>query len=254
MDLTYYYTLFPAYLIGLVIWYLFAKRNELFKGQVDIKFEKPGLEFLFAIIAIVVTILIGQLYTADKLLPTYVAYPFLDAINHFLIFSPFVCLLILRKHGPESAWLPLSNVWKSVGIGLIAALSAILVVALTKGSINNYFNILAETYNLGNFSHLVQVFMEDMAIAICFVRLQAFLGKKWAIILIPVLFAAGHIPALLSMGVGWSGLFSLVCDAGLGLVVILLLSKSKNIWWFWMLHFAMDMMQFVDFFDSTPFN
>ena len=47
---------------------------------------------------------------------------------------------------------------------------------------------------------MVQVFLEDLTIAILFVRLASAIGSRWATVIVAVLFAAGHIPAIVSQG------------------------------------------------------
>jgi len=90
----------------------------------------------------------------------------------------------------------------------------------------------------------MQVFLEDITIALIFVRLSAWIGSKKAIVLVAILFAAGHIPSLLANGFVITELGSLLFDMAIGIVILSALSKSKDIWWFFMLHFALDMTQF----------
>jgi hypothetical protein len=59
------------------------------------------------------------------------------------------------------------------------------------------------------------------------------------------LVAAGHIPAMVSGGASWSEMAWLVRDAGLGAAVILVLQRSRDIVWFWCIHFSLDMTQFA---------
>ena len=69
-------------------------------------------------------------------------------------------------------------------------------------------------------------------------------GNKWSILLVAVLFAAGHIPSLVTNGATFIELGSLLIDAFLGVLVLTAVSKSRDVWWFFMVHFAMDMTQF----------
>ena len=50
--------------------------------------------------------------------------------------------------------------------------------------------------------------------------------------------------------VGWLGTARVILflDAGLGVLVLVVLRRAQDIWWFWCVHFAMDMMQF----DALP--
>lgn len=86
--------------------------------------------------------------------------------------------------------------------------------------------------------------MEDITIAIIFVRLRAWIGTWWSIGIVAVLFAAGHIPAMINQGVSLSEFSNLFLDTALGVGVLGVLQRARDIWWFWFVHFAMDMMQY----------
>jgi len=91
----------------------------------------------------------------------------------------------------------------------------------------------------------VQVLFEELSIAILFVRLAAALGSRYAMLLVAVLFAAGHIPALTTNGVTVQELLGVLRDAGLGLLVIGTLARSGDVAWFFPVHYALDMTQFI---------
>jgi hypothetical protein len=91
---------------------------------------------------------------------------------------------------------------------------------------------------------MVQVFLEDLTIAILFVRLAGAIGKLWATVVVACLFAAGHIPVMVSQGVTSTELLGLFRDAGLGVLAILVLQRSRDVVWFWFIHFCLDMTQF----------
>jgi len=92
---------------------------------------------------------------------------------------------------------------------------------------------------------MVQVVLEDLTIAILFVRLAGALGTRRATVVVACLFAAGHVPVMISQGATWIDLAGLLRDAGLGVAVILILQRSQDILWFWCLHFCLDMTQFA---------
>lgn len=92
---------------------------------------------------------------------------------------------------------------------------------------------------------MVQVFLEDVTIAVLFVRLAAAIGNRRATGVVAALFAAGHIPTLLSQGASLTELTGLLRDTALGVAVILVLQRSRDVVWFWCLHFCLDMTQFA---------
>ena len=86
--------------------------------------------------------------------------------------------------------------------------------------------------------------MEDITIALLFVRLSECIGRKWTIGIVAILFAAGHIPSLLSNGATTNELLTLFIDAAIGIIILSAVSKSRDVWWFFMVHFVLDMSQY----------
>jgi hypothetical protein len=92
---------------------------------------------------------------------------------------------------------------------------------------------------------MAQVGLEDLTIAILFVRLAQAAGRLGATLVVACLFAAGHIPAMLAQGASWLEVAGTLRDAGLGVAVILVLQRSRDVLWFWPLHYCLDMTQFA---------
>ena len=139
--------------------------------------------------------------------------------------------------------------WYFEGVIILAAdcpvgFIAILAFTIARTGSDSWLTVVTRVYHPKNFGLLVQVLLEDITIAILFVRFRAVLGLRVTIALVAVLFAAGHIPALLTGGAILSELSSLILDAGLGIAILSVVQRSADIWWFWCVHFAMDMMQF----------
>ena len=76
------------------------------------------------------------------------------------------------------------------------------------------------------------------------VGFRSAIGQRLSIVMVAVLFAAGHIPALLAGDAVLEEILSLTLDAGLGIVAISVVQRSADVWWFWCVHFVMDMTQF----------
>ena len=104
--------------------------------------------------------------------------------------------------------------------------------------------VLGRICHFEHADELVQVLLEDVAIAILFVRLAGAIGSRRATVSVACLFAAGHIPAMVSQGASWNELGGLQRDAGLGVAVILVLQRSHDVVWFWCIRFCLDMTQF----------
>lgn len=169
---------------------------------------------------------------------------FIDAINQIIIFSPTIVLVALRKQLPEIIWLPATKIPLRLSIGLSLAMISVLAYSTFRQDSSSLTSMLVNIYHPKNISHLVQVFMEDITIALLFVRLAAWIGRKWSILLVSILFAAGHIPALISNGYEINAVSSLVLDAGIGVIILSAVSKSKDVWCFFIVHFTLDMTQY----------
>ena len=188
----------------------------------------------------------GQLWTRGIRLPEQgpVA-PLLGAVNQVLIFAPILLLLIVRRQPWTSAWLPRARAGTRILVGLVLAGLAVTAYSLLRDGADAPWILLGRIYAYEHIDEMVQVFLEDLTIAILFVRLAGAIGKLWATVVVACLFAAGHIPAMVSQGVTLSELGGLIRDAGLGILVILVLQRSRDVVWFWCIHFCLDMTQFA---------
>jgi hypothetical protein len=181
-------------------------------------------------VAGVTVLAIGQLYLREWLLPKA---PGLlggvaDACNQILIFSPLFLLLALRRHSLRTAWLPIDRVWLRILVGTVLALSSILVFTMARSESDHWLVVVRRVYQPQNLSHLVQVFLEDVAIAILFVRFRSAIGLRSTIALVAILFAVSHVPSLLADGAGITELAGLVLDAGLAVVVLSVVQQRAN--------------------------
>lgn len=240
-----YISLIAAYGTGVLLWFL---ANYVFKSiwkdDKTITFEKPWLEFIFSIMAVIAILGIGQLYLRDLMIPNDGDNKVIDTLNQFLIFSPTLFLILIRKQPIKTIWLPKSKILYRLAIGFVIATCSLIVYWLIRKNAPSLESQLTNTYHPQNISHLAQVFMEDITIALLFVRLSAWIGNQRTIAIVAILFAAGHIPSLLSSGFSVSELGSLFLDAFIGVLVLSAVSKSRDVWWFFILHFALDMSQF----------
>lgn len=246
MQISHYHALLIGYGISLIGWLLAVRIfPSLWPQREALSFSQPWMEVLWAVVSVIGVLLVGQLYSRGWLLPDAGSFETLiEACNQILIFSPILILLAVRRHPLSSAWLPLDKVWARLAIGLTLALIAILFFTLARTGSDSWLMVLPSVYHPKNFGLIVQVLLEDITIAVLFIRFRAVLGLQVVIPLVAVLFAAGHVPALLVTGATLSGLSSLILDAGLGIAILFIVQRSADIWWFWCVHFAMDMMQF----------
>jgi hypothetical protein len=245
-GLSHHAALLVGYLLALLTWDRIARRQpNLWPASGPVSFAHPWRELGYCALGIIAVIGVGQLYTRHWLLPAHdAAGQVVEALNQLLIFSPLLAVPLIRRQGWGSAWLPMNRVWARVLVGIILSLIATLVFTSVRTGAAPWVDVIRQVYHPKNLGNLVQVLCEDIAIAIVFVRMRSAIGLTRSIIVVAVLFAAAHIPAMLSTGADLNEILNLVMDAGLGIVVLYFLQRGGDIWWFWLLHFAMDMMQF----------
>lgn len=243
-----YPALFIAYLVGLGGW-LVANRlmPHVWPREPVERFVHPWKELGIALVGAAGILAMGQLWSRGIRLPEQDTLgPVAGAINQALIFAPIVLVVILRRQSWATAWLPRRRIVARLLVGFGLAVLAVNAYSLLRAGSDRPWVLLSRIWRYEHFDEMAQVFLEDLTIAILFVRLAAAVGSRWASVIVACLFAAGHIPAMLSQGgATWLELAGLLRDAGLGVAVMLVLQRSRDVVWFWFLHFCLDMTQFA---------
>lgn len=246
--------MFDEHYPPLVVAYLFALGGWLVanrvmprvwpRGRAD-ELPHPWKEFGIAVIGAVGVLVLGQLWSRGIRLPEDGSVgPLFGALNQILIFTPILLVPVIRRQSWTTAWLPGQKIVKRFLAGLVLACLAVTAYSLLRSGADEPWMLFSRIWRYEHFDEMVQVFLEDLTIAIIFVRLAAAIGNHWATVVVACLFAAGHIPALASGGVTWSEMAALLRDACLGVAVILVLQRSRDVVWFWCIHFCLDMTQF----------
>jgi len=247
MNLEHYQALYYAYAAALVGWFIvLCLRPKLWPVDVP-RFPQPWREIGYALLAGLAVVGIGKLYTAGIRFPTSGFWgPVLESANQAVIFSPIFVLLWLRGQGWETVWLPKKAIPLRLLVGVILSLLTLFVFTVSKFGFTSYLDVLGNVYSWSNARVLTQVFFEDVAIALLMVRFTAAMRNAWlAAIVVGLLFAAGHIPPMLSQGASTKELTALLFDFALATGIVRVLQRAADIWWFWPIHFTMDMTQFV---------
>jgi hypothetical protein len=244
---SHYSAMVVSYVVALGGW-LVANRvwPRLWPRRDAIAFAHRWRELGVAIIGVVAVIGIGQLWSSGIRLPeTGTAGPMFGAINQALIFAPMLLVVALRRQPWSTAWLSRDRLGWRLLVGIALSFVAVTTYSFVRHGAASPWTLVGRIWQYGHVDELTQVFLEDMTIAILFVRMAAAIGTRWSAVIVAGLFAAGHIPALLASGTSGGELLSLVRDAALGTAVILVLNRSRDIVWFWLIHFALDLLQFA---------
>jgi hypothetical protein len=221
--------------------------SDLWPSAKRASFDRPWLEVGVALLAVVGILLIGQAYVRVGFLPEEgPAGPALAAINQIVIFSPVFLAVLLRSDSLETVWLGAPRWPLRLAAGLGLAILAGSVYLLLRADTIGLADVAARIVRYRHFDEATQVLLEDITIAFLFVRLVAAIGPRWPVVVVAALFAVGHIPALIAGGATAGELALLLRDAALGVGIIVVLQRSRDILWFWPVHFVLDMTQFPE--------
>jgi hypothetical protein len=245
MFQTHYPALVGAYFVALVIWWVARRFTSMWPASPSARFEHPMREFLYALLGGVGVVAMGMLWSRGIKLPEDGAFgPLLGAVNQVLIFSPILLVPIFRRQTLDTVWCGGSRIPLRIGAGVLIGAAAIVSYSWLRVGSASGLTILGRIFVYGHLDELVQVLLEDVALAILIVRLTAKIGAAWAAACVGILFALAHIPALLSGGATLSSLGSLVIDSALAVAILFTLTRARDILWFWPLHFMLDLAQF----------
>ena len=247
MFSAHYPPLVIAYVAGLAGWLVAVRLvPQAWPRQPIEKFAHPWREFGIALVGTMGILAMGQLWIRGIRLPERGALgPVIGAINQVLIFAPILLVIVIRRQSWTTAWLPRQRIAIRLLVGLVLSILAVGTYSLLRADADPPWILLGRIWRYEHLDEMVQVFLEDLTIAILFVRLAGALGTRWAIVIVALLFAAGHIPTMVTQGATWLELGGLLRDAGLGVAAILILQRSRDVVWFWFIHFCLDMTQFA---------
>lgn len=244
-----YPSLVVAYVVGLCGWLLASRfLPRVWPSDPDhISFARPWLEFRIALLGAVGVLVMGQLWMKGIRLPEGGALrPILGSLNQVLIFAPILLVLVLRRQPWATAWLPRAWIGMRLLVGLVLASLAVTAYSLVRDGVDEPWVVLSRIWRYEHVDKMVHVFLEDLTIAILFVRIAGAIGTRWAVVTVAFLFAAGHIPVMVSQGATSFEMILLLRDVGLGVAAILVLKRSRDIVWFWCIHYCLDMTQFAE--------
>ena len=247
MNLEHYQALYIGYAAAMAGWFLALRIRPNVWPLTAPRFPQPWREIGYVLLAALAVLGIGQIHTNVYHLPNGGRWgPALESVNQAVIFSPLFVLLWLRGHGLDTIWLPKKSVPIRLLAGAVLSLIALFAFTLTKSGLGAFPSVLREVYTVAHSRQLAQVFFEDVAIAMMMVRFTAALRSPWlAAIIVGLLFAGGHIPTMISEGVNAKEFTGLIFDFVLATGIVRVLQRAADIWWFWPVHFTMDMTQFV---------
>ena len=244
--LTHSWMLLVTYAAVCGAWWLLNVVVTLWRDTDRPRFAKPWREVALVLGAVAAVLVLGQLWQRGiRLTLTGGWAPVAESVNQIIIFSPVIAIPIIRRDGWASAWLRLGKLPIRLAIGLGLALFALFLFSLLEHNAPSWTDAVYGVFSPRR-AHLgVQVLLEDLAIAILLVRLAAAIGPRGAVLAVAGLFAAAHIPSMITRGDTVAELVGLLRDVALGVMVIGTVWRSGDIAWVWPVHYALDMTQFL---------
>jgi hypothetical protein len=235
-----------AYASACALWWGLRQVLPLWPDLPRPQFMHPWREVGIVLVAVIGVVLLGQLWLRGIRLPAEGVWTLaVEPINQIIIFAPVLAVPIIRRQGWASAWIRPDRVLARLAIGLALALFTLFLYSALERGAAPWTETLKGVFAPTRSDVAVQVLLEDVAIAILFVRLSAALGTRAAIVGVAALFAAAHIPTMIASGEITRGFPGLLRDFGLGVLVLSTLWRSADVLWLWPVHFALDMTQFL---------
>lgn len=231
---------------------LFAARDERFWPSHARAPLAPGLSLPRVLPILVAVVLIGQIMqrlveAPSDAIPRLV---FLTA-SQLVIFAPVFVIagVALHRGDAESrrvVLLPRTFVAERLLVGVAAAAAALLAHQAVAGRIPLLGESVAGLLSLRHVQHLPQILGEDLAIALLLSSLLHHVRARTAIVATGLLFALGHVPAMLGSALRASDLAQLVADGLLSAAVVAVLLRLRDVWCVWPVHVVMDLTQFIE--------
>jgi membrane protease YdiL (CAAX protease family) len=148
-----------------------------------------------------------------------------------IVYSPILLVMRWRKQGPATCFLRLEKFPCKVLLGVGLSMLAAFVFLAVRGEVGEFGPFLSTLAGARPVA-MLQTFLEGFAIGFLLYRFAAWLGIRWAAVIVAVLFMAGHLPNYmagtfhLSMG---EALAMAIAHAGIGVLVLVSTWKSQDI-------------------------
>jgi len=239
-EFIFYIPVIASYAIAcLVARQLFIKQK-LWNQPEEFKPDKPVIELVIALLAVVAVFMVGRLYSAGYLLPARYN-PYAWIANNLIIYSPIFIVLLIRKQPITTVWISHKHIGFKLLVGGVASVISVSVFLTFRMEWERFIEVVTKSFSADALSYFVPVFLEGVAIAFLFVRLKWVSNLKVALAIPGVLFAMGHLPGMIVDGDPWwhMTLMSLVTGS-ITVFVLYTCYKTRDIIWIGIVHYFMD--------------
>lgn len=232
-----------AYLAAAALLFLLYKLTpSIWTSTID-RPERPAIDLILGLLAAVTLLLIGNFLRIDKLWAP-VTQPWSGLwwiITNLEIYSPIFIVLAWRKQSLTTVYLSYRGVWVKVLVGLVVGLLCSWLFLTLRNEPGRFAEILKSSVQWKSLQNFPAVFLEGLALAFLFVRLQWTLGTRWALLIPSILFALSHVPGAVQQG---DSLFTICCffllNTALCAVLLRVCQQTRDVIYLGMVHYVMD--------------
>jgi hypothetical protein len=233
-----------AYLTACGLWLIYDWRLRLSASEPELPpSEHPYWDLALTVAAAVGILLLGAAYRSGWLLPTGggVLGRAGWLVNNAIIYSPVAAVLIIRRQSAATVFLSPVRLAEKLLLGLALGVVAIAVYGALRGELAEVPGYLRAAVASDKAVDFVPVFLEGVALAFDFVRLQWAIGR-WAAILIPcLLFAAAHVPGQVESGRDFAHMAVFFAfNTALPAAILWTVARSRDVVWIGLAHYLMD--------------
>lgn len=205
--------------------------------------ERPAIEMLLGLAAAITLLLIGNFLRLDKLWSS-VAQPWSGLwwiITNLEIYSPIFIVLAWRKQSLNTVYLSYRGVWVKVLVGLVVGFICSWLFLALRNEPGRFAEVLKSSIQWSSLQNFPAVFLEGVALAFLFVRLQWTLGTRWALLIPAILFALSHVPGAVQQGDSMFTICSFfVVNTALCVLLLRVCQQARDVIFLGMVHYIMD--------------
>jgi hypothetical protein len=233
-----------AYLAACGLWLAWDRWRRLAASEAPpAASEHPYWDLALTVAAAAGVFLLGAAYRGGWLLPTSSTALGRAAwlIDNAIIYSPLALVLIFRRQSPRTMFLSPVRLGEKIVLGLALGVIAVALYSGLRGELGEVPGYLRSALEPGKLTNFVPVFLEGVALAFAFVRLQWAVGPAAAIAIPCVLFAAAHVPGQLESGreAGHVAAF-FAFNTALPAAILWTVARSRDVVWIGLAHYLMD--------------
>ncbi len=233
-----------AYLVACGAWLAAHRlRPSWWPDRAPLRTDHKWIDLTFGFVGVALVIGIGQVWRLGWLLPQPQGWvgDLTWQVNNLIIYAPIFIVLAHRRQSTETIYLSARGLVVKLAAGLVLGFLAMAVFLALRGEIERLPAVVAASIGGENLKYALPVFLEGVALAFLFVRLQWALGLWPALVGPGLLFAAAHIPRQIESGLGAAEMVAyFVVTATVAFAALYTMQRSRDVIWIGMVHYLMD--------------